>query len=535
MPDTHDRPARPRTGRMKRDIVLILLFALVSLALLVHFDVGDLLQRAAVRHEHWELDEILLMLSLVGWCGFIFGVRRLMEMRWEAQARRSAELKVTRLAEHDMLTGLPNRRGLRSHLEPCLGVSDSPFYFALVDLDGFRLVNDLHSHEAGDHLLQVLARRLATALPEGDLIGRSGADEFTLVLHSQKSHTAASALLEALLELIRQPVQHEDARIEVSATLGVARYPDDGRRLDDLMARAAFCVQSGKREGRNMVVFYEPGNDTELEQQTRLVKLLDEGMKAGYLRVDYQPIVALESGEILGFEALARLDHPEAGSLGPAQFIPAAERLGYITRITRELLQRACEEARQWPTGVFLSFNLSAIDLADESLPFHVSRILNKVGFPPRRLELEVTETAVIDHVERANANIQALQAMGIRVSLDDFGTGYSSLAHISRYNFDKLKIDRQFVAALDNGSKDESILRAMLGLSQELGIPTVAEGIETQRQLEWLQSVGCRQGQGYYFSPPVSTAQATAMVARGPCLLGPVPRPSARPHSTES
>lgn len=179
MPDTHDRPARPRTGRMKRDIVLILLFALVSLALLVHFDVGDLLQRAAVRHEHWELDEILLMLSLVGWCGFIFGVRRLMEMRWEAQARRSAELKVTRLAEHDMLTGLPNRWGLRSHLEPCLGVSDSPFYFVLVDLDGFRLVNDLHSHEAGDHLLQVLARRLSTALPEGDLIGRSGADEFT--------------------------------------------------------------------------------------------------------------------------------------------------------------------------------------------------------------------------------------------------------------------------------------------------------------------------------------------------------------------
>lgn len=271
------------------------------------------------------------------------------------------------------------------------------------------------------------------------------------------------------------------------------------------------CIRANN--GKNVVRFFDGATDHHLEEQSRASQLLREALDNGYLSTVYQPIVSLAEQDIVGFEALARLHHPVHGEIPPVRFISAAEQSGLIRELTSALLTRACTDALLWPDTVYLAFNLSAMEVQDPALPERIAEIVQRVGFPPQRLELEVTETAIVKDIPLARKHFERLRELGIRISIDDFGTGYSSLAQISRFSFDKLKIDREFINAMCGNEKDGKIVRSIIHLSQGLDMPAIAEGIETLDQLEWLKRAGCHYGQGFYFSPAVAAEAVQTML----------------------
>ncbi|WP_426154195.1 putative bifunctional diguanylate cyclase/phosphodiesterase [Pseudomonas sp. DC3000-4b1] len=471
----------------------------------IHYDLFEAFIRFSARHEPWQLDEFFLGFMVMGWCGFVFGLRRLYELRKEVFSRRLAEKAAMDMAIHDTLTRLPNRRGLDLEFHSHRLCPEEPFFLVLFDLDGFKSVNDVYGHANGDRLLQELAIRLRTGLPSGDFACRLGGDEFALIIRSAKTAESAGLLLDQLALLLSSPMVFDSVRLGAACTYGVAQYPKDGMDLSSLLRRADLALYQGKHDGKNAIRFFDPQRDLHLEEQSQVAQLLREALDYGYLSLAYQPIVALENEHIVGFEALARLNHPVHGTISPMHFIPAAERSGLIRELTTLLLERACREAKAWPEHLYLAFNLSALDLRDECLVDRVQGALQRSGLPPDRLELEVTETAVVGDVKLAGKHIEALRTLGIRIAMDDFGTGYSSLAQLSRFHFDKLKIDRTFIStALENG-KNARIVRAVIHLSEGLGLSAVAEGVETHEQAQWLSEAGCPLAQGFLFSEPLS------------------------------
>jgi diguanylate cyclase (GGDEF)-like protein len=503
-----------RLSQSTVDLAVIAAIGIASLGLFVQIELYEMLHQFHESHEDWEADELFMALLVLGWCGFVFGGRRVIEMKKEIRSRKQAERAAHQLATHDSLTALPNRRGLELKFACGLRRPDEPFFVALFDLDGFKAVNDVHGHGVGDQLLQTIAERIGIALPEADFACRLGGDEFALVLRSTKTPAAAHQLISQLAEIISQPVILDSVRLVVNATYGVSQFPLDGNELNDLMRRADLALYQGKHNGKNVIRFFDSATDRHLEEQSRAAQLVREALDNGYLSTLYQPIVSLAEQQVVGFEALARLHHPVHGEILPICFIPAAEQSGLIRELTSSLLEMACTDALCWPEHLHLSFNLSALDLQDAGLPERVSGILKRVGFPPQRLELEVTETAIVKDIPLARKHFETLRAMGIRIAIDDFGTGYSSLAQISRFSFDKLKIDREFVNSMCDNEKDGKIVRAMIHLGHGLDMPAVAEGIETIDQLEWLNLAGCHYGQGFYFSRAVSAEAVLTMMS---------------------
>ncbi|WP_225776313.1 putative bifunctional diguanylate cyclase/phosphodiesterase [Pseudomonas sp. Marseille-Q5115] len=487
------------------DFSLIVLLGVYVLWLGIHLDLFEVLTQFSARHERWQADELFLGFVVIGWCGFAFGIRRMHELRKEIHIRHLAEEAAVNMATHDTLTQLPNRRGLDLEFHSRRLCPNEPFFLVVLDLDGFKSVNDVYGHNFGDRLLRELSDRLRTALPEGDFACRLGGDEFALIIRSAKTAEAAHCLLDQLTSLLSSPMVFDSVHLAAAGTYGVSQYPKDGEDLSSLLRRADLALYQGKHDGKNAVRFFDPYRDLHLEEQSQVAQLLREALDNGYLSLAYQPIVALEGERIIGFEALARLNHPVQGQISPSCFIPAAERSGLMRDVTTLLLEQACREATSWPEHLLLAFNLSALDLRDEGLVERVQTALQRTGFPPERLELEVTETAVVSHVALASKHMAALQAMGIRIAMDDFGTGYSSLAQLSHFNFDKLKIDRSFVATVLESDKNARIVRAVIHLSEGLGLPALAEGVETREQAQWLIEAGCPMAQGYLFSKPLS------------------------------
>lgn len=495
------------------DLGVIAVIGIAALSLFIKIELYEFLHEFQALNEQWEADELFMALLVLGWCGFAFGGRRVVELKREIRSRKQAERVAHQLASHDSLTALPNRRGLELRFAAGPRRLDEPFFVALFDIDGFKAVNDVHGHAIGDQLLQTIAQRIGIALPEDDFACRLGGDEFALVLRSTKTPLAAQQLIDQLAALISQPVVFDSVRLVINATYGVAQFPHDGHELSDLMRRADLALYQGKHNGKNVIRFFDSTTDHHLEEQSRAAQLVREALDNGYLSTVYQPIVSLADQQIMGFEALARLHHPVHGEVSPMRFIAAAEQSGLIRELTSTLLASACVDALAWPDTVHLAFNLSAMDLQDPRLPERIDEILQRVGFPPRRLELEVTETAIVKDIPLAKKHFERLRALGIRIAIDDFGTGYSSLAQISRFTFDKLKIDREFINAMCVNEKDGKIVRSIIHLSQGLAMPAIAEGIETLDQLQWLSRAGCHYGQGFYFSRAVSADAAQAML----------------------
>ena len=411
---------------------------------------------------------------------------------------------VRRLTSEDALTGLPNQRVVAASLnraltEQCRGAC-SHVAFALVDPDSFREVNDMLGRTGGDAVMRGIARRLKAALPDAALLGRFEDDEFAVVA-SGNDAGLADALAAALRAAFADPIDGEKA-LHVSAAIGVVQTPDDGATAEDLVRRAALTVDAAKRQGRGVARRFAPQIENDQVEHRFLLRELKAAIAAQALKLHYQPIVAAARGTVLGVEALVRWRHPERGDIPPSAFIPLAERHGLMNELGEFVLRRALTDAACWP-GLFVAVNLSPVQIREPHFVDLVRRVLVETGADPARVDLEVTEGVLIDNPDEVQKTLEALRGLGVSLALDDFGTGYSSLSYLQKFPFQRLKIDRAFVASLGAVGNAGAIVHSIVALGHALGMVVLAEGIETEQQRVLLRLAGCDEMQGYLFAEP--------------------------------
>jgi diguanylate cyclase (GGDEF)-like protein/PAS domain S-box-containing protein len=424
--------------------------------------------------------------------------------------RHRSEARIAHMARHDALTGLPNRALLSEKLDQavCGGRERAGFALLYLDVDRFKLVNDTFGHPAGDALLKGVAARLAECVRDRDTIARMSGDEFAVVQMSAHSPAEAAALARRINGIMGRPFDVGGHQVFVGVSIGIALWPRDADNRDDLWKCADLALYRAKSEGRGTYRFFEPEMDARARSRRELELDLREALARGEFELDYQPILDLATNTVSCCEALLRWNHSTRGRISPADFIPVAEETGLIIPISEWVLRRACEDAATWPESVRLAVNLSAVQFNGQNLVAMVFNALAKSGLDAHRLELEITETAFLDNTDPVLAILHQLRGLGVRVAMDDFGVGYSSLAYLQRFPFDKIKIDRGFIARLSEGHSSVAILRAIAGLGRSLGVTTTAEGVETEAQLEQVRAEGCSEVQGYLFSRPVPAAQ---------------------------
>ena len=436
--------------------------------------------------------------------------------RTNAVALTEARQLADSLARHDALTGLPNRRLFSSSLETALTEEAATYAVMLLDLDKFKVVNDLQGHATGDLVLCEVARRLTDVVKSGT-VARLGGDEFAVIAPTlQDAKLRAEALMTLagnILRVVGEPIISGDKQIAVGVSIGIAVYPMDGTDAEALLRAADLAMYRAKKEGRNAVRFFEQNMDEELRNRANLEADLRQALHDGDIKPFYQPLIDFVDGTIRGFEVLARWHHPVRGSIPPDTFIPVLEQLGLALDLTSCMLHQACRDAREWEGNVRLAINVSPAEFQNAILPNLVMAILDAERFPPSRLEIEVTETGLVGDIKAAKATLDALQGLGIKVVLDDFGTGYSSLYHLRELRFDKLKIDRSFVHSMQQDQMKEKIVNCMLQLANSLNMPAVAEGIEDEVTANLLIKKGCSFGQGFFYSKAVSAAEVGRML----------------------
>lgn len=499
------------------DAVAVTAFAVALLILLTAVDAHENLDAYLRAHEAYQLDELLLVFLCAGIAGYGYAIRRLQELKRETKARTLAESRATWISFHDFLTKLPNRRFLDERAAAIVRDSFEKNGYAVcaIDLDGFKKVNDLIGHEGGDILLTTIADRLSSVFKDAIVI-RLGGDEFLAISPCHELDQIQSLGAAAVKELAH-PIEISGIHAEVGACIGYARYPEDALTLKDLAQCADVALYSAKRHGRNSVIAYQPGMSETLAQRAEVEGQLRQAIRDKSIVPYYQPLIDLNTGELRGFEALARWQTSKDSFVSPEDFIPMAEDIGLIVELSEQLLRRACRDAASWPADISLAFNISPTMMVDRLLGMRIVKVLGETGFNPRRLEIEITETALVRDIDLAAKVIGDLRLAGIKVALDDFGTGYSSLSQLSKFSFDKIKIDRSFIGALETDEKKMNIVRTMVALGRGLGIATTAEGIEDAAQLDALKDLGCRYGQGFLFGRPVPAEQALSFIQSGP------------------
>jgi diguanylate cyclase (GGDEF)-like protein/PAS domain S-box-containing protein len=459
-----------------------------------------------------ESREVELLLRPLAWRGADL---RILAVRDISERKEAAE-RIAHLAFHDALTGLPNRAVFADHLARTVakaGESADPVAILCVDLDGFKAVNDIYGHPAGDALLIAAAQRLRACVRGHELVARLGGDEFAVVQAGGDQPGHAGLLAQRVVDAMAEPFAINQDTVRVSASVGVALFPDDAADPESLVKNADMALYRAKAEGRGTARFYEAAMDEALRRRRQLEADLRQAIGRGELSLHYQPLADLESGSILGFEALLRWNHSQLGAIGPAAFIPLAEESGFIVKLGQWVLREACSEAARWTPALKLSVNLSPIQFTQGDLAAEVEAILAETGLDPDRLELEVTEGLLIKDAEKAIAILERLKALGVQISMDDFGTGYSSLSYFRMFPFDKVKIDQSFIRDMIENPQARAIIRSVIGLGRGLGMPVVAEGVETPEQLEALRSEGCDQVQGYWISRPGPIANFEGVV----------------------
>lgn len=430
----------------------------------------------------------------------------------EVEARKRVEY----LSEHDVLTGLPNRKRLRDFLEGKLAFSsagEAPLVMLSIDLDRFKPVNDLLGHAVGDRVLLETARRLEDCVRSEDLIARIGGDEFVMIITDMSDHGEIETLCERLIQCVEQPMHLEGQDVHISASIGIALAPDDASQAAELLRYSDIALYEAKTSGRGTWRFYAGEMNARIIERRRLENDLRYGIKHGELRLYYQPRFRISDGHMVGAEALVRWQHPDRGLVSPDTFIPIAEETGLITALSDWVLHTACADAVHWPEDLFVSVNLSPKDFQSALLTERVGHALSQSGLNAARLELELTESVMLEDASGALVIMRALKALGVRLAMDDFGTGYSSLSYLRTFPFDGLKIDKSFVSHLGESEGDRSVITAIVGLGRALSLTVTAEGIETAEHLDLLKSVACDEGQGYYLSKPVEAVEFSQMV----------------------
>jgi diguanylate cyclase (GGDEF)-like protein/PAS domain S-box-containing protein len=418
--------------------------------------------------------------------------------------RKRAEMRLAFMAHHDGLTGLPNRNLLRQRLDEVLAHtrrSGEKIGVLFVGLDNFKGVNDTLGHGIGDKLLRGVARRLRSSLREEDAIARLNSDEFAILQTGIDRPEDVVLLARRLLEAIGEPFLLDGHSVIIGATIGIAMAPSDGDDSERLLKNADMALSRAKNDSRGTFSFFESGMDARAQSRRKIEIDLRAAIQSDLLRPYYQPLIDLKSGRITGFEALVRWPHPERGMISPADFIPVAEDTGLINALGAQILRRACMEAAQWPDEVRVAVNLSPLQFRVGNLLSVVMDALKQSGLPAKRLELEITETLLLEKSSQVLATLHALRALGVRISMDDFGTGYSSLSYLRSFPFDKIKIDQSFVRDLGSNRDAQAIVRSIISLGMGLGVTITAEGVETEAELACLRTEGCHEAQGFLFS----------------------------------
>ena len=493
-------------------------FTLVVLALGFLYVVPNALQ-----DRNWGVVYALVQMNLAN--TVFFALTSAFTSFKEEYTRTATRMEATeRFAYSDALTALPNRHDLQGRLETRLRRAREDggrFALMFIDVDGFKGVNDALGHAGGDVLLQEVAARLRSALRGSDVVARISGDEFVVIVDHAATPDDATAVAERVMAALADPIQVQAHALRVSVSIGISLYPDDAQDADTLLRHADSAMYHVKRSGRNGVRHYLGEPDEKLERQRSLERDLRAAIPQGQLSLAYQSLHDLASGDVRGFEALLRWRHPTWGDVSPADFIPLAEQSGLIVDIGAWVLDEACRQATFWQRGGLGSFpvsvNVSPLQFSHPGFVGTVLAALNAHGLAPELLELEVTESVVLQDVQRVAATLAQLQALGIRIAIDDFGTGYSSLAYLRDLPIDTVKIDRSFVRDLgrcpEGPAFAPALVEAIVGLAAHLDLEVVAEGIETDAQADIVRALGCRTGQGYLFSRPMTPEGVAAFL----------------------
>jgi diguanylate cyclase (GGDEF)-like protein len=431
--------------------------------------------------------------------------------------RRRTEKQIAHMAHHDALTDLPNRLLLREQLAEALPAVRRGQLLAVhyLDLDHFKTVNDTLGHPIGDELLREVADRLRKCVRETECVARVGGDEFAVVQTAITSPADAGALARRMREALNAPYNLQGHVAIIDASVGIAMAPSDGEEPDVLIKNADMALYRAKTDGRGSYRFFEPEMDARMHARRVLELALRDALPNGEFELHYQPVVNLADDAVTSCEALLRWNHPERGVISPSDFIPVAEEIGLIIPLGEWVIRKACEDAATWPEHIKVAINLSPTQLSRNLLPAIVNT-LAATRLKPQRLVVEITEEVLMHNTETTLATLHRLRGLGVQIALDDFGTGYSSLSYLRSFPFDKLKIDRCFIAGLADGNESVNIVRAVTGLARSLNMATTAEGVETEQQLQQVRDLGCTEMQGFLFSRPIPLRELTPLLAVG-------------------
>ena len=424
----------------------------------------------------------------------------------DLRARKEAERSIQFLAHHDPLTGLPNRASFHKKLDHEVAAAlDSGQRLAVLflDLDRFKEVNDLFGHAVGDHTLQAAAARVGGTLDGNQVLARLSGDEFAIILPGLSNPAAAGRVAETILEALQAPIESIDADHPIGGSIGIAVCPDDARDRHTLLSHADTALYRAKNEGRGTYRYFEASMGAAVRERRLLEHDLRNAISRGELRLVYQPQKCIDTGRVVGFEALLRWTHPTRGEIPPAEFIPLAEDTGSILQIGEWVLRTACREAARWSEPLTIAVNVSAVQIHSPNFATAVHEILFETELPPGRLELEITETALVRDLNRALATLRRIKILGVRIAMDDFGTGYSSLSNLRAFPFDKIKIDGSFIKSVNVNDQGAAIVRSVLGLGRALKLVVLAEGVETTAEFDFLKTENCNEVQGFLLGRP--------------------------------